>query len=75
MWKLGLMPGPIFLFWEYFFQIFGILSLQCGWPPKPHQSALAETKLWLVTKKQHQSILHVAETIAMVGFQNSISQL
>jgi hypothetical protein len=21
--------APIFLFWEYFFQIFGILSLQC----------------------------------------------
>ncbi len=21
---------PIFLFWEYLFQIFGILSLQCG---------------------------------------------
>jgi hypothetical protein len=23
--------APIFLFWEYLFQIFGILSLQCGW--------------------------------------------
>jgi hypothetical protein len=22
--------APIFLFWEYLFQIFGILSLQCG---------------------------------------------
>ncbi len=22
--------APIFLFWEYFFQIFGILSLQCN---------------------------------------------
>ncbi len=30
MWKLGLRPrAPIFLFWEYLFQIFGILSLQC----------------------------------------------
>jgi hypothetical protein len=36
MWKLGLIP-QLFLFWEYFFQIFsfkvsifGILSLQCG---------------------------------------------
>ncbi len=24
--------APIFLFWEYLFQIFGILSLQCVWP-------------------------------------------
>ncbi len=23
--------APIFLFWEYLFQIFGILSLQCSW--------------------------------------------
>jgi hypothetical protein len=23
--------APIFLFWEYLFQIFGILSLQCAW--------------------------------------------
>jgi hypothetical protein len=23
--------APIFLFWEYLFQIFGILSLQCGY--------------------------------------------
>jgi hypothetical protein len=22
---------PIFLFWEYLFQNFGMLSLQCGW--------------------------------------------
>jgi hypothetical protein len=28
MWKLGT-ETPIFLFWEYLFQIFGILSLQC----------------------------------------------
>jgi hypothetical protein len=25
--------APIFLFWEYLFQIFGILSLQCGRRP------------------------------------------
>jgi hypothetical protein len=25
--------APIFLFWEYLFQIFGILSLQCGVSP------------------------------------------
>ncbi len=29
MWKLGLRPRYSFL-WEYLFQIFGILSLQCG---------------------------------------------
>jgi hypothetical protein len=25
--------APIFLFWEYLFQIFGILSLQCRFAP------------------------------------------
>jgi hypothetical protein len=30
MWKLGVgTEAPIFLFWEYLFQIFDILSLQC----------------------------------------------
>jgi len=27
--------APIFLFWEYLFQIFGILSLQCSVSPPP----------------------------------------
>jgi hypothetical protein len=29
--------APIFLFWEYLFQIFGILSLQCIQKPENSQ--------------------------------------
>jgi hypothetical protein len=36
--KIGT-EAPIFLFWEYLFQIFGISSLQCG-PLQIYQSAV-----------------------------------
>ncbi len=47
MWKLGLRLRSVqFLFWEYLSRIFGIVSLQCITPNKPHTSMSAEYLEW-----------------------------
>ena len=63
--KIGT-EAPIFLSWEYLFQIFGILSLQCGGVPYtvkksfsifPSPAGMSLTKLSLVRNYLYMTAL------------------
>jgi hypothetical protein len=52
--EIGTTEAPLFLFWEYFFRIFGIVSLQCGRGPQFNFTftlvgLLTETAIFILT--------------------------
>jgi hypothetical protein len=53
---------PIFLFWEYLFQIFGILSLQCGVADQDLYCRTSLEKMDSATKTYKQGLLSSTKT-------------
>ncbi len=51
--------APVFLFWEYLFQIFGILSLQCESPPP----AFLQKPFSIKTGLSHISPLYIVSVL------------